>query len=312
VIACAHVRTGFGLLCSVLLAAAGARAARAEAPASAPSIAIEQALAVAPGVGCLERERLAAQVRFWLGRSRVASDVRISVRGDARRVEFELWRGRSRGTRTFDPLPDGCDQAHAAVGLAIALAIDADLLVRLVEPEAAARAAPPRWLWTLALGGGYAVLPDLSFGAGTGLEFGLLEWLSARADLFVEHAPGARIEPSPGRFDATLFGGALRLCAGGRALPALRFALCGGPAAGVLHARGRNFAASYAPTGAWSAIASGLRVELDVGVSLVLDVDLIAPLHSPSFRIERESAPALRRDASEVGGLLRLGVGFGL
>ena len=119
---------------------------------------------------------------------------------------------------------------------------------------------PPFALLTFEIGGAYAVLPEFSFGARAGFELGLLPWLSARAELWAEHAPGIRIAPSPGTFDATLFAGDVRVCAGGALTRAVRIALCGGPGAGAVHARGRDFASSYAPTGPWFGIVSGLRV----------------------------------------------------
>jgi hypothetical protein len=313
VIAFAHVRTGLGLLGLVI--ALGAGLARAQAPARASTIAIEQAIDVDPGATCLDARRLGAHVRTWLGRSRVAADLRVRVQGDprsARRVEFELVRGASRGRREFDPTPEGCDETHAVVGLAIALAIDAELLAGLVQPEPPSEPWPPFALLTFELGGGYDVLPEFSLGARAGVELGLLDWLSARAELFAEHAPGIRIAPSPGTFDATLFAGDLRVCAGGALVRPLRIALCGGPAAGAVHARGRDFASSYAPTGAWFGIISGLRLAWTPGVTLVLDVDMAVPLRAPAFRVDRSQDEDLRREPSTAGLMLRLGVGLPL
>ena len=198
------------------------------------------------------------------------------------------------------------------VGLAIALAIDAELLAGLVQPESPRASWPPFALLTFELGGGYDLLPDVSYGARAGLELGMLDWLSVRAELFVEHAPGIRIAPSPGTFDATLFAGDLRLCAGGALVRPLRIALCGGPAAGAVHARGRDFASSYAPTGAWLGIISGLRFAWTPGVTLVLDLDMAVPLRAPAFRVDRSDDEDLRREPSTAGLLLRFGIGLPL
>src|SRR5688500_5111273 len=82
-------------------------------------------LEVTPGLSCLSAERLEALVAMWLGRPHVATDARVHVRGDALRarlVELAIVRDGVTSARVFDPAPSGCDEAHAAVSLVIALA----------------------------------------------------------------------------------------------------------------------------------------------------------------------------------------------
>jgi hypothetical protein len=89
-----------------------------------------------PGATCLDERRLEAQVRTWLGKAPIPSNVRVVVRGDDQNpqaVEFRIARQGDIRWRRFDPIPARCDEAHAALGLSIALAIDAGALENLAD-----------------------------------------------------------------------------------------------------------------------------------------------------------------------------------
>lgn len=294
-------------------------AGQASAQPAASSVSTGQWLTLSPGLSCLRRERLEELVALWLGGVPERPRARVHVRGDPRRarlIEIEVTRDGEVGVRRFDPAPAGCDEAHAAVSLVIALAVDPQALARVVpEAEPApARAPGPRLLLYAQLGAARALLPDWSFGAALGGELGLAPWLGARADLWIEHAPDNAIEGTSGRFDATLFALDLRACAGGRVASWLALSLCSGAAAGPLHARGRDFRRSLSPTGLWLAALSGLRVRLDVGVALLLDLDVVAPARSPSFTVDLPGGRSdeLVRRPSSAGLMLRFGAGLDL
>lgn len=92
---------------------------------------------VDPGATCFEPGRLVASVQAWLGRELVRRDVHVHVQGDAQRAtsaSFRIERGGKVRERRFGALPAGCEDAMAVVGLAVAMAIDADVMKAFVEP----------------------------------------------------------------------------------------------------------------------------------------------------------------------------------
>jgi hypothetical protein len=69
---------------------------------------------------------------MWLERDRIDADIAVRVQGDAAAralVEFEITRDDVRSSpRRMTDLPESCEALHAAVGLAIAVAIDTSVL----------------------------------------------------------------------------------------------------------------------------------------------------------------------------------------
>jgi hypothetical protein len=284
--------------------------ARAEPPAPPSEWTLAQAIEVSRGATCLDEQRLESQVQTWLGRSRVRSNVRVFVRGDAANpssVEFRIARDGAVRYRRFDSLPFACDEATAAVGLAIALAIDANALREVVDPLLPRQ---PVKLFTLELGGGHEVVPGFSFGGAAGFELGFLDWLSARADVVGQYSFDDTIPGSPGRFDATLVFAVLRGCMGGSPTSPLRLALCGGFAAGVVHSDGQGFRVSQSATGEWMSLLGGLRVVLRAGIPWVLDVDMVVPVDAPSYRVDRGASGDLVRHPATAGVLFNVGPGL--
>jgi hypothetical protein len=98
------------------------------------------AIAVEAGETCLDPERLRAQVIEFRGDPTV--DARLEVRVVGSRpdhVRFEVvWEGKAIVVRDFEPAPEECDDLHAVVGVALAIAIDDESLA-----EAIARADEP-------------------------------------------------------------------------------------------------------------------------------------------------------------------------
>ena len=298
-----------GLLLVAIVAALGGTAPALAAPAIAPpDRAVEDAIEVSRGATCLDGRQLAGHVRTWLGRSRVGANVRVFVRGDATSptsVEFRIARDGLLRYRRFDALPGSCYEANAAVGLAIALAIDANAMRTFVEP-----AKPPPGLLNVGLGAGYEVLPGASLGGAAGLEYGLLDWLGARAELAAQYSWNDSIDHSTGRFDVLLVFASLGACTGGAPLPRLRVGFCGGFAGGVIHSEGHGYTVSRSASGIWLGALAGVRVVLRIGVPWVLDLDMLVPVDAPSFRVERPNVGDLFRYPATAGGLLNLGPGF--
>lgn len=278
----------------------------------APSVAkhsLADAIQVLPGASCLDRERLLAHVRMWLGAASVSADVHVRVVGDAtdrRSIAFYIQRGQETRHRAFDAAPKSCDEVHALMGLALALALDAERMHR-AWLDANPPAPPARWIGTAEVSGSFGVLLDAALGAQAGIEVGWLPWLSTRLDLFAHYAWAGTIIGSRGRFDALLGSGSLQLCMGGRADTRFRLALCGGAVAGAMHAWGTDYAPNAAATGLFVAVRSGLRFEAHFGTPWLLDLDVIAPIVAPSFRADRSRGGDLTRPSNGTGLMVSLG-----
>jgi hypothetical protein len=268
-------------------------------------------LEVTPGVSCLERARLEALVAMWLGRATVSTTARVRVAGDprlARVVEVSVDREGVGSERRFDPVPAGCDEAHAAVSLVIALAIEPAVVDDVLGlSELPDQGAPVEIALTAQLAGATALLPNWSLGGAFGMQAWFAPWLGARIELLAQHARNNTVGDTNGLFDATLIATDVRACAGGKPGAATRIALCTGAALGALHARGRSYEQSYSPTGFWLGITSGLRLELQAGLPWLLDIAAVLPLHDQPFTVAREGDGEIAREPSSAALLIGLG-----
>lgn len=264
-------------------------------------------------MSCLTADRLEALVAMWLGQAHVATDARVHVRTDAddeqqaRIAELVIERGTTQTVRRFDPLPASCDEAHAAVSLVIALAIEPDLIDDVLGQAPAPQREPIAIDLTLQLAGASALLPNWSLGAAFGVQAWFAPWLGARAELLAQHARNNTVGDTAGQFDATLIAADLRACAGGKPGSGTRIALCTGAAVGAMNARGRSYERSYSPTGFWLGITSGLRLELDAGLPWLLDVTAVLPLRADPFTVARAGGDEAARQPSSAALLIALG-----
>jgi hypothetical protein len=273
-----------------------------------PSLA--SVIQVEPGAGCLEQQRLVANVKMWLG-TRVSEGTQVRVHGEAshpRALVFDITRGDKTRRRSFDPSPDSCDDAHAVLGLAIALALDEEHTLQLLHEAEPPR--PPLRRAGVQVSAGYGVLPDSSFGGQLGVELGIGAWLSVRLDVLAHYAWQNTIPDSQGEFDALLLAGSLQGCAGGSLDAQVRLLLCTGLASGAIRASGRGYAPDASAMGAWLAVRSGLRIEARVGWRWLLDVEAISGIYSPSFEAGRGPDEPLTRRADAAGIALSLGPAF--
>ncbi|MFT3921814.1 MAG: hypothetical protein QM778_04705 [Myxococcales bacterium] len=283
-----------------------------EAPPGAPSrSAWARALAVEPGASCLVHAQLVDHVATWLGARSPGAELHVVVRGDAerpQRVSVLMQRGERSYRRDFESTPERCADRHAVIGLAVAMAIDAELATGLGDaPEH--RVSPVRRNLELQVGLGYGVLPTLSVGPQVGTVFGLSSWLSVRMDALAQFWPRNSLTDSHGTFDAMLFAGSLQLLAGGSAGTKAHLSLGGGLAVGAVHARGRGYAPSRTATAPWLALRVGLRAELRSALPWVLEVSAIAPVISHAF--EAGAGAERRREAeSPLGVLVHTGPSF--
>jgi len=280
-------------------------------------VAAEQPLAEAldldPGATCLEENRLDAEVQTWLGRDRLRSDIHVHIQGDEhnpRAVQFRIVRDGKARDRRFDGLPAGCEDATAVVGLAIALAIDANAMASVIAPAALVEPAEPRGLFAAQVVLGFDVLSGGSLGLTAGVEYRGVDWLSVRLDLLTQFSWGNTIADVPGQFDVVLGAAAPQLCAGGTIAAGARFELCSGPAAGLVHAAGHGYAVSRSSTGPWVVAAGGVRLRFVAGIPWALDLDGVFPIHVPAFRAEDAAGNPAYREPNPTGALLSVGPAF--
>lgn len=288
-------KTPCSLALAAILVLSVARAGRA-----AP-IPLERTIQVTPGRTCLDEERLEGHVRAWLHATEVDAGVRVLVRGDAERpdaAEFRIVRSGVARVRRFDALPSGCEETHAAMGLAIALALDATLLQRIAT---LAPPAPRTTLLVAQVGVGYEVLPSFSFGGRFGAEHALLDWLGLGAELGAQYSPHDTIGGTPGTFDALLVSLSVRACMGHPLASGLRLALCAGASGGLVRASGSRYTLSESSNGAWGGPLMGLRLDAVAAIHWLLDAELAVPLWSPSYRVARTEGDAVRE--AKVAGL---------
>jgi hypothetical protein len=296
-----------GIACSLFVQAkvlSAQTAPAAEQPLTA-------ALDLDPGATCLEQNRLEAEVQAWLGRDRLRSDIHVYIQGDEhdpRAVEFRIFREGNARERRFDGLPAGCEDATAVVGLAIALAIDANVMAAIVAPSA--EASEPRGLFSAQVAGGFDVLPGVSLGATVGVEYRAVDWLSVRLDLLTQFSWGNVIDNASGEFDVGLGAASPQLCAGGLVAAGARFELCSGPAVGLLHAVGHGYTVSQSSTGPWVVATGGIRLRFVAGIAWAVDVDGVFPLHVPAFRAESAGGGPVYREPNPAGALLSIGPAF--
>jgi len=112
-----------------------------------PSSTLAQAIDVVAGATCLEQAALTKYVAMWLERDSVDAAITVAVRGDpadAHAMSFVISRdSRGASPRRMHSLPDDCAAMHAAVSLAIAVAIDASVLDGALQSVGPPPATPP-------------------------------------------------------------------------------------------------------------------------------------------------------------------------
>jgi hypothetical protein len=287
---------------------------------------LREAVAVEPGATCLETATLVEHVESWLGADAADSDVSIEVRGSPdqpRVVEFRTLRaGRAVAYRRFAPGPARCEHLHAALGLAIAMAIRASLIdevagttadTRERAPQASADATQPWAIGANALAA-VAVLPGAAFGADVRIERALAHPFHARLGMLGLAALGETL--TPGYFDVWLLAPRIDLCAGLELSRRLRGRACMGFSGGALYAHGHGFPSSKDSLVRWFAAVNGLDFTADLARSWSLDlaVGLVLPLVQTSVVIRDSSSGNVvtgdQRALAPVGGFLGVGPAY--
>ncbi|HKP55784.1 MAG TPA: hypothetical protein VJV78_03660 [Polyangiales bacterium] len=270
------------------------------------------------GVTCLDSSELVEHVSGWLGTDRVASPLTIEVHGSpyfARTVWFRIQRGtETLAERRFEPAPARCEDLHAAVGLAIALALKASLLDSLIGERTAGdpHASRPFRIGAEALGG-IAVVPGTAFGIDLSFQQSFAERFAARLSFLGLFGPFGDFEEDQGSFQTWLTIGRLDVCSRLADLDSLDISVCVGVAAGGLYATGDAFPMSLNALIPYFALANAL--ELDIRLSrhwsLTVAVDVLVPLLSTSFVVRDTNGKVLAsHDLAAAGGLIAIGPAY--
>jgi hypothetical protein len=254
----------------------------------------------------------------WLGTDRVAAPLVIEVHGSpyfARTVWFRIRRGDEvLAERRFEPAPERCDALHAAVGLAIALALKASVLDSVIGARTSgdARASRPFRIAAQALAG-VAVIPGADFGIGLSLQRSFAERFAARLSALGLLGPFGDFQHDQGRFKAWLPMGRLDVCSRLAELDSLDLSVCVGIAGGGLYVTGEAFPMSRHALVAYVAVANALELDVELGArwSLAIAIDVLVPLRRTSFVVRDQDARVIAtHDLAGAGALLAVGPAF--
>lgn len=318
----------------------------AEPSVTETTVAVADALSLEPGATCLEHDRLSEQVVTWLERDELDPRLTVVVEGDpieVRSLRFTLRdRGEVIAERAFAPGPSSCDDLHAVVALAIALAVDATVLESVgigpavspppsVEPRLDAPPEPepepvravleptptldlsprPSRPWTLrAHAHGLLAInapPTLGGGAAVGIEASWRDRIDLQLGAMATSAAPRAI--AEGTLAVTLLAARVDLCAGPQ-LGRVRPRGCLGALAGNAVAQGRGFDQDGRVVLPWMAVAAGgdVRIAVHRRVALSLGLEGLLSVVQPVFYVRQESQERQLQPLPRVGALLSGGV----
>jgi len=295
----------------------------ASEPAPAQERPLAEIVTVSTDDPCLS-PGMVEPVAAWLGRSTGPADLAVEVTATTDAVGFILRReGIARAERTLSPAPVECADRRAALGLAIAMALDAAVLESL-EPLAPVKAeptpvpapepalpanedpgvtlvprappvpapepapAPLRLALAAQADASFGVLPRPSFGGLVALELGVAPWLDLR--IAGGATAGLPTRLAGGEVTTALGFGGLGLCPG-RTLGRVRVRLCAGMDAGRVHAHGRGFAQGRDVALPWVAFRTSGELDVWLGgrVALRFAASALAPLVRTQLDVRDEA-----------------------
>jgi hypothetical protein len=287
------------------------------------TVPLERAVRLQPGVSCLEEDRLIDNIATWLGSREIDERVSIEVAGDsrfARFVAFRIARGsESLAERRFEPGPARCEDLHAALGLAIALACKASVLDGVLARSAAGGGGLARDSSTWRLGldalGGAAVLPGAVVGSSLWLQAEVGRGWSVKLGVSGFSGFDRDFVGANGSFGAWLGSARLDLCGTLGAFGRARLAACAGISGGGIVVRGRDLRSSETEVTRYLALANGLDLAVALATSWSLHgaVSLVTPLSRSEFVVRDGSGEVVSSDAlAAVGGYIALGIAHAL
>jgi hypothetical protein len=264
---------------------------------------IRKQLRVEQGATCLTSDRLAIEVARFLEDAHVPRDLAIFVEGsatDPRSARLRVARrDQTVSERAFEPGPALCGHLHAAVALAIALAIKAEGHER-----------GPARDWSLAGSGlwTYRLLPEFA----PGVELSVRRALGAHALLRVGAVGVAAFDVTlareAGSFDAVLFAGRADGCGRAKLAVAVHAGACAGIQGGGLHVAGvARPTSSVVP---WVALSGTADFELELSTrwSFALALSATVLLHRVEVGLTgSDGTPAARGTLPRAAFALGLG-----
>jgi hypothetical protein len=243
---------------------------------------LADAITVARASDCLEHGALLEHVRTWLRSDRVDARLAIVVHEEEVGASFVITRdGAPVAVRRFDRLPHGCPDRRAALGLAVALALDAAVLDALeaaappadspvaVEEERGDASTDVALELALEAQALFEVLPEVAAGwqlgarvvVGDSFEVGAHAWLTSVA--------GADL--SAGRVSVQLSGGRLDLCAR-RRVDSIALRGCAGVAAGAAFGTGLDLPGARATVVGFAGLLGRVAVSIPLTDWLALEL----------------------------------------
>ncbi len=297
---------------AALFALAASRARAEDRP-------IEDAITVARASDCLRQDALLEHVRAWLPREAVDARLAVLVEDDADGASFVVTRdGRPVAVRRFDHLPARCEDRRAALGLAIALALDAAVLDALTAPapRAIERPTPARSSVALEVAAERqvraAVLPELAAAWQIGPRVVVDDAFEVGGYAWVTSVSGADI--GPGRVASQLTGGRLDLCAR-RRVDVVTLRGCAGAAAGAAFGTGRDVPGARSTTVGFAGVLGriGIAIALAEWLALELAVDGWLSVWRPRFDLVDENERPFTSVELPAGGVIgAVGLAFRL
>lgn len=280
---------------------------------------VEEAIAVARASECLRQDALVAHVRVWLPRPSIDSRLAVVVEDEGAGASFVVTRdGEPVAVRRFDRLPPGCEDRRAALGIAIALAIDAAVLDALaaprpaeVETATAPRASPAVALEVAAEGQVlFAVLPEVAAAWQIGARVVVEHAFEVGAYAWVTSQSGADL--GPGRVAAQLTGGRLDLCAR-RDVEIVTLRGCAGAAAGAAFGTGVEVPGARSAVVGFAGLLGriGVAIALAEQVALELAVDGWLSIWRPRFDlVDPNGRPLVSAELPAGGAMGAVGLAF--
>jgi hypothetical protein len=267
------------------------------------------------GVTCLDSAELVEHVASWLGSDSVSAQLQIEVHGSpyfARNLWFRIRRGSTViAERRFEPAPARCADLHAAMGLAIALALKASLLDSLIGKRTDTLAH--RFRFAAQALGGVAVIPGLDFGVDLSLQYAVTQRFAARLTAIGLFGAFGDFAQDQGRFKTWLTVGRFDICSLLADFDSLNISACLGVAAGGLYASGEAFPMSRSMLISYIAVANALELDIELSRhwTLSLAVDVLVPLRRTSFVVRDEEGRILAdNDLAAAGVLIAFGPAY--
>jgi hypothetical protein len=207
--------------------------------------------------------------------------------------------------RAFEPGPDRCSHLHAAVALAIALAIKAEHeetgeVIRHWSLSGAG-------LWT------YRLLPQFAPGAELSVRRAFGEHVLVRAGALGALTFGARLQSLPGTFNATLVAARAEGCGRATLVSPLHAGACVGMLGGLLHVAGHDVASAASSTVPFLALSGGLDFEFELSERWSLLLGFSATFLLDRIRVGFETtsgAQGTSRDLDRLGFALGIGAAY--